>query len=304
LNAHDISTRQLRAFLALCELRNFTRAADASHLSQPAFSALISALEDAVGARLFDRTTRSVQLTAEGRLFEPSARRLVAETRAALADLADHVERRKGHVHVAALPSLAAGWLPEVFASFRSNWPGIDLKLSDLLSDACINLVRGGHADFALAAAGTRGGDSADLHLQVLCSDQFHLVCRHDHPLAVTENLSLKMIAPWPFVHMARHSSVRQALEAALHPLPMNTVLEVEQLATVMGMVVAGMGISIVPALTLFQFQHESLVSRPLQVPRLRRNIYLIRRREGSLSAAAQGMWDLVMNQVGARSFR
>ena len=61
----DLSTRQLRAFLALTEHRNFTRAAQASHLSQPAFSALIRTLEDAVGTRLFDRDTRSVQLTPE-----------------------------------------------------------------------------------------------------------------------------------------------------------------------------------------------------------------------------------------------
>ena len=121
--APDLSTRALRAFLALVELRNFTRAAQATHLSQPAFSALIRSLEDAVGTRLFDRNTRSVQLTPEGRLFEPSARQLLADASRALADLADHVERRKGRVHVAALPSLAAGWLPALFAEYRSTFP-------------------------------------------------------------------------------------------------------------------------------------------------------------------------------------
>lgn len=148
----DLSTRQLRAFLALAELRSFTRAAQASHLSQPAFSALIRTLEDAVGTRLFDRDTRSVQLTPEGRLFEGSARRLLDDMGGAMADLADHVERRKGRVRVAALPSLAAGWLPSVFAEFMQTWPGIRVDLDDALSDACIALVRSGQADFALAA--------------------------------------------------------------------------------------------------------------------------------------------------------
>lgn len=298
----DLSTRALRAFLALVELRNFTRAAQATHLSQPAFSALIRSLEDAVGTRLFDRNTRSVQLTPEGRLFEPSARQLLADASRALADLADHVERRKGRVHVAALPSLAAGWLPALFAEYRAAWPGVTIALSDLLSDACIDLVRGGQADFALAAAGLRGSDAAELHTRVLGSERFHLVCRADHPLATAPRLTLRQLAPWPFIHMTRNSSVRQALEAALHPLQMNTVLEVEQLATVMGMVEAGLGISVVPTLTLYQFRRDTIVTRALPLPALRRRMLLVRRREGSLSAAAQALHDLVVDRFGSLS--
>ncbi|MDN4590648.1 LysR family transcriptional regulator [Xenophilus aerolatus] len=298
----DLSTRALRAFLALVELRNFTRAAQATHLSQPAFSALIRSLEDAVGTRLFDRNTRSVQLTPEGRLFEPSARQLLADATRALADLADHVERRKGRVHVAALPSLAAGWLPALFAEYRAAWPGVTIALSDLLSDACIDLVRGGQADFALAAAGLRGSDAAELHTRVLGSERFHLVCRADHPLATAPRLTLRQLAPWPFIHMTRNSSVRQALEAALHPLQMNTVLEVEQLATVMGMVEAGLGISVVPTLTLYQFRRETIVTRALPLPTLRRRMLLVRRREGSLSAAAQALHDLVVERFDSLS--
>ncbi|MBT2325489.1 LysR family transcriptional regulator [Variovorax paradoxus] len=298
----DLSTRQLRAFLALVDLCNFTRAAQACHLSQPAYSAVIRTLEETVGTRLFDRNTRSVQLTPEGRLFEPSARRLLADMGRALEDLGDHVERRKGRVHVAALPSLAAGWLPALFAEFRQAWPGIELALSDQLSDACIDLVRGGQADFALASGGTRVADAAGLRMRVLCTDRFHLVCRADHPLAVEPRLTLRKLAPWPFIHMTRNSSVRQALEAALHPLAMNTVLEVEQLATVMGMVEAGLGISVVPTLTLYQFRRETIATRPLSMPQLTRRIYLVQRREGSLSAAAQALHELVVARLGSLS--
>ena len=298
----ELSARQLRAFLALAELPNFTRAAQACHLSQPAFSTLIRTLEEEVGTRLFDRTTRSVQLTPEGRLFEPSARRLLEDMQRAIGDLGDHVERRKGRVHVAALPSLAAGWLPALFSEFHARWPGVELALSDLLSDACIDLVRGGQADFALASGGTRPADAAELRMRVLCTDRFHLVCRADHPLAAERRLTLRKLAPWPFIHMARHSSVRQALEAALHPQAMNTLLEVEQLATVMGMVEAGLGISVVPTLTLYQFKRDTIAIRPLPLPQLTRRIYLVQRREGSLSAAAQALHDLVVERLGALS--
>ena len=83
----DLSVRQLRAFTTLADQRNFTRAAQSCHLSQPAFSALIRTLEDALGARLFDRDTRSVQLTPEGRLFDASARRLLDDMQARSATL-------------------------------------------------------------------------------------------------------------------------------------------------------------------------------------------------------------------------
>lgn len=292
-----LSTRQLRAFLALADERSFTRAAQACHLSQPAFSALIRALEDSLGARLFDRDTRSVQLSAEGRRFEPSARQLLADAQRAVADLQDHVERRKGRVHVAALPSLAAGWLPAVFAEFRAAWPGIELTLSDSLSDPCIALVRGGQADFALAASGQ---GIPGLQAKLLCADRFYLVCPKGHPLAREKTLNLRKLAQHPFIHLARNSSVRQALDAALHPGTSNTVLEVEQLATVMGMVEAGLGISVVPALTLFHFKRDTLVTRPLKTPGLVRKIYVVRREGESLSVAAQTLHDLIVQRMAA----
>ncbi|OOG43855.1 LysR family transcriptional regulator [Polaromonas sp. A23] len=288
----DLSTRQLRAFIALADQRSFTKAAAACHLSQPAFSALIRTMEQSLGTRLFDRDTRSVQLSAEGRLFETSARQLLGDFCLAISDLGDHVERRKGRVHVAALPSLAAGWLPAIFAEFRKTWPGIDLNLSDLLSDPCIDLVRSNKADFALAATGT---SQAGLDVQLLCSDRFFLVCRKDHPLASEKALTLKKLVPYPFIHMSRNSSVRQALDAALRPLQTNTFLEVDQLATVTGMVEAGLGISVVPALTLFHFERKALVTRSLPIPNLTRKIYVVRRQEGSLSVAAKALHDLIV---------
>ncbi|WP_421954001.1 LysR family transcriptional regulator [Polaromonas sp.] len=291
----NLSTRQLRAFLALADQRSFTRAATACHLSQPAFSALIRTLESELRTRLFDRDTRSVQLTAEGRLFETSARQLLGDFGVAVSDLSDHVERRKGRVHVAALPSLAAGWLPAIFAEFKAAWPGIELNLSDFLSDPCIDLVRSGKADFALAST---GASHAGLSTQLLCTDQFYLVCRKDHPLASEKVLTLKKLTPYPFIHMSRNSSVRQALDAALHPLQTNTLLEVDQLATVTGMVQAGLGISVVPALTLFHFEREGLLTRPLAAKNLTRKIYVVRRQEGSLSVAAQALHDLIVQRM------
>jgi DNA-binding transcriptional LysR family regulator len=287
----DFSTRQLRAFVALAETRNFTRAAARLHLSQPAFSALIRALEDALGARLFDRSTRHVEPTAEGALFLDSARRLLRDLALSVADLGEHVARKRGRVALAALPALAAGWLPPLLADFRCRHPGIALDVADALSEDCVERVRAGRADFALAAVRSA---APELLVEPFCADRFYMVCPRGHALATRAAVTLQDLAGEPFIHLARNSSVRQHIESALWPgaVALQPVMELEQLSTVAGMVRAGLGLTVVPGLTLFHFEHPDLATRPLQAPGLQRQIYSIRRRDRGLSIAAQALFE------------
>lgn len=305
----NLSTRQIKALMALAEQCNFTRAAQQCHLSQSAFSTLIRTLEDAIGVRLFDRNTRNVELTPEGRLFLAAATRVMEDLRLALEDLGEHAARRRGRVAVAALPSLAAGWMPDVLAEFRAAYPGIELDVSDVLSEPCVEYVRSGRVDFSLAAI--RSG-APELQTDFFCEDNFHLVCRRDHPLARRRRPQLAELAAEPFIHLARSSSVRQHIEAAIYPSKMNHVMELEQLSTVAGMVRAGLGITVVPALTLFHFDMPELATQPIETPGLHREIFVIRRRDRSLSVAAQTLLGFLVlrkpavatKRAGARSRR
>ena len=288
----NISTRQLKAFVDLVELRSFTKAASLSHLSQPAFSALIRTVEEAAGARLFDRTTRSVELTAEGAIFREFAERLLRDVSIAFQELRDHTNCRRGRVSVAVLPSLAAGWMPPMLARFHAEHPGIELDIADVLSEACIQRVSAGLADFALAS--TRA-DSGELMAEPFCNDDFHVVCRQDHELARKRRVKLADVAAFPIVQLARSSSVRQYLEAAIYPSRLQTVMELEQVGTVAGMVKAGMGLTVVPTLTLFYFEGPDLVTLPIDAPELRRQIFVVRRRDRTLSAAAQALYEAML---------
>jgi len=288
----NISTRQLRAFIALSENRNFTRAASVCHLSQSAFSSLIRQLEESLKVRLFDRNTRNVELTAEGREFDLSARRVLAEFDGAVSNMHARAVLERGRVSIALLPSLAADWLPAVLAGFHAAHPGIDLAVADVLSEPCIERVRSGQADFALAAI---RADTPELRAEPFCSDGFHLVCRKDHPLAAHPKPRPRDVAAWPFIHLSRTSSVRQYIDAATLPQAMPAVLEVDQLATVAGMVEAGLGISVVPSLALYQFRSAKLSIRPVKWAGLTRRIYLVRKRDQGFSAAAECFYDWAM---------
>ncbi len=288
----NLSIRQLQAFVALCELRSFTKAAEACHLSQPAFSALIRQIEDGVGTRLFDRSTRHVAPSVEGREFELGARRLLAQFDGVLGDVRKRATLKVGRVAIALLPSLAADWLPEVLVGFRARHPDIAVEVADVLSEPCIERVRSGKADFALAA--TRA-ETSELRAEHYCSDDFHLVCHADHPLAKRRNPQPADLLAFPFVHLSRTSSVRQYVDAATHPHPLSATIEVDQLATVAGMVRAGIGITVVPALTLYQFRAPEFAHCPLNWPGLRRNIYLVRRADREWSFAAQAFYEWVM---------
>ncbi|WP_233234395.1 LysR family transcriptional regulator [Bordetella sp. LUAb4] len=294
----NLSTRDLRAFLALAEQRSFTRAAVQCHLSQSAFSSLIRAIEDTLGYRLFDRDTRNVELTPQGQLLESSVRRMLNDFDEMIDDFRGHATLSKGRVSVAALPSIAAGWLPGIFAEFRQRYPAIDIELADVLSAPCLERVRTGRADFALASSGVQ---AQDLEARLLCNDRFHLVCKADHPLARQREIGLRDLSAAPFIHLARSHSVRLQLERAFHPYPMKTVMEVEQLATVTGMISAGIGITVVPALTLYEFERPDLVSRPLRMPGLVRRIYLVKRRGASLPAAAAQLYALMLERKPRR---
>jgi DNA-binding transcriptional LysR family regulator len=281
----NISTRQLRAFVALSELKNFTRAAERCGLSQPAFSAVIQGLETTAGVRLFERSTRHVELTPEGDLVEEWARRLLADFETAFTHLNNHVTLRAGRVGVAALPTLAATWLPPVLAKYRVDYPGVGLELFDCLADVGLEMVRQGRADLAVTAGGS---DHPDFEAQRLIEDPFLLVCRRDDPLVEAPEVRLADLAGRAFIHMVRSSSIRQRVDAALGDIPLNATMEVTHLATVAGLITCGMGISILPASALARLHEDELKALPLAGADLHRTIYLVHARGRGLSAAAQ----------------
>lgn len=292
----NISTKQLQAFLALDEHRHFTQAAERCHLSQSAFSAVIQKLEATVGAKLVQRDTRNVTLTTEGELFVEVARALLSDLDAAFTDMSDFIARRKGRVALAVLPSLAADGVPAVIAQYKASYPGITVQLYDALSDQCLHLLRQGKVDLALTAP---GANLSEFDTRTLCSDPFFFVCRRDHPLARKRKIKLTELAGCELIHLAPSTSVRQHVDQLTRGIAVrHSGLEVEHLATVAGLIGHGLGVSLVPELTLFQFRSLDLVAIPLDTKAVMRPILIVQRKDRALSSAAQGMLELIETRL------
>lgn len=288
----NISIKQLRAFMALVEQRNFTRAATQVFLSQPAFSALINSLEEAIGFRLFDRDTRSVKLTQDGQAFIHIAQRHLRLYDDSAKEVEAIARGERGKVCIAALPSVAVNWLPSVLISFRRQYPSVKVELIDALSDRCIQAVIDGIADFALTAVQTKNDA---LEYKKLCTESFFLACPKHHPLAQQQVVHIKQLQGTMLLLFSNTTSIRQHIEGCLPPGTLQDTLEVEQLTTMMGLIAAGLGASIIPALTLYQFAHPDIIIRPLEGLDIYREIHLVKRIDRCFSLAAQNFCTTLM---------
>ena len=290
--------RELDVFLTLAQTLSFRRTAEQVHLSQPAVSSLIGRLEEALGVRLFDRTTRSVQLTGPGQVFVEQARLLRDQSDAAVQAVRNVAELQIGQVVLAALPSLAATVVPAAFARFAVQFPAIKLQVVDTLSGPAFDLVRAGQVEFALTAANPA---YADLDYTPLASDGFVLLIPRSHPLASnTEPLRWAEVVDLVHISMPLPASVRQYADAALlsHRIRFSPRYEVEHLATINAMVAAGLGVAALPELAAAVAPQAGLVQRRLIAPDMPRPIGLVTRRGRSLSPASAAMVAMLGEEV------
>jgi len=290
----NLSMRDIETILVLGRTLNFRQGAAQLHLSQSALSTQIQRIEDALGVRLFDRTTRSVRLTAAGEVFMQQAATLQVAFREAIDAVSGIADVERGQVAVAALPSLAARLLPRVLMAYRQAHPGVGLKVHDTLSGPAFDLVRAGEVDFALTAADPQ---QADLHYVPMMSDSFILLVPPGHALARgTGPVRWADTVDAPHVSMVHPSSVRQYTEWAFlqNRIRFQPAFEAEHLATIVAMVECGFGVAALPEIAAEAVGCEGLVERRLTAPVTERSIGLVTARNRSLSPAAAALVDML----------
>ena len=292
------SVRELDVFLALADTLSYSRAAERTHVSQPAVSGVIARLEESLNTRLFDRSTRAVFLTDAGAALLAHVRLLRNQVDIAVHAVHDVVELRTGRIRLAALPSLAVIVVPAALARFASEHPAVQFEVRDVLSGPAFDLVREGEVDFALTAANPA---YADLEYTPLGCDHFTLLLPARHPLAADAG-PLRWIDTVGLAHvsMPPPTSVRQYADTALlqsgHRFAPR--YEVEHLATISAMVAAGLGVAALPELAAMVAPSDRVVQRRLVAPDMPRPIGLVTRRGRSLSPAAAVLVALLKQEL------
>lgn len=294
----NLTPPQLAAFLHIARTGSFSEAAALQGVSQPALSRTIRMMEEAIGRRLFDRTTRNVALTPAGRELRPIAERMVAEFDSAFGELAQFIEGRRGRIVVAGLPSICAELLPGAIVRFKATHPAVDFLIHDGLSGTVAGVITEGRADIGLTV---RPPSSEKLAYRPLLMDEFGLVCRPDDALAERQSVPWSVFETRPFIAMNPASSVRAMTDAAfLHGgVAIKPLYECAFLGTAGNLVAAGLGITALPRLTLRLVSAADLVWRPLVLPSLQRSLGIVTQLGRSLSPAAQQFVAALLAEAG-----
>lgn len=289
---------ELQAFVATAEKASFRLAAEALCLSAPALSRRVERLELALGVRLLERTTRSVELTAIGQEFLHEARTALAGLDAAVQRVSDQVHLRRGRVTIACIPSVASHLLPRVLRGFAVAQPEVQVHVMDESASQVLDAVLSGAADFGLSFTGSQ--ESA-VRFEALTKERYMLAMPRSHRWAKRKEVPWAELAGMRLVSVSRDSANRLLLDQATADLPEQPVAwyECNHVAGALALVEGGLGLAVLPQLALPP-AHAEVCGVPLSAPDLWRTLGLLQRRDRVLSPAADALRARVKQLHGA----
>ena len=291
--------RHLRAFVAVAEELHFGRAAERLGIQQPPLSLQIQALERELAARLLDRGSRKVNLTAVGALFLVEARATLAQAERAIAVVRRAGEGEIGEIRLgftASAPFTAV--MPQVIYAFRQRFPEVHLKLMGLPTREQLAALVARKLDLAFV----RSPIPPELAALNVMTDRLMLVLRAEHPLAALATVPVAALAREPFVMFERDAGtgiwdqiVAICADQGFSP---TVSQEAREAPTLIGLVAAGLGVTILPD-SLRRIQVEGVVYRPLDTPQAASTVLLAHRRD-ERGGAVRAFIRLVAETVGS----
>ena len=295
----NISLKQLQVFRAVAAERNFSRAGELIGLTQPAVSRAINELEHQLDLRLFDRTTRDVQLTQAGQILAQRLPRWIDDLENTLNELHSWVHNRVGKVRIASSPTLSAALMPHCLALCAEQEPGLHVILLDRIQENVLNSILTGEVDFGIIVE-PNAATMRELHCETLVTDPFVVVCPENHPLAKRRQ-SRSKVPKWSdlsdsdLILLDRASGSRRLIDEVLNGQHVRhrVVQEVGHVTTGFEMVRAGLGINVVPNLAVPETGLPGLVvtcPRPVR----HRRVMLARPKNKTLAPLAGTLWTMV----------
>ena len=242
----ELSTRHLRAIVALARSGKFVAAASELGISQPSLSRMIQQAESELGAVLFVRATRRVSQTAAGREFVPVAERLLGELMQQSQAIRDLGGGLRGQLIIASLMSIAHHIVPAALVKFRKRHPGIFVQIREGIASGVLEDIRGGLADFGIGAVPER---HRDIVVQSVVEEPCCLVLARRHKLNHRRSVRLADLADEPMVSMPPDSGLRRMLDplAQAQGIVLSHSIITSQFTSLFDFVAQDLGVAIVP---------------------------------------------------------
>lgn len=275
----NYTLRQLKAFLLVSELGNFTRAAERMHITQAGLSVMMRELETQFGSRLFDRTTRMVSMTAAGEKLLPAAQAAVDQLEQVAAEIGDIGKKARQTLRVAATPLVSSSLLPAVFGAFRQKYPDLNLQLQDADLSRVHALVESGEVDFGL---GFFFKAAQGIERKLLCSFPLMRVTqlRGDKPLGPQPvgRVAWSSLKDEPLIGLPYDNPIQQFVDSHLVKIGRGNEdrLSFRYFDTLIGMVAAGMGSTVIPSFALLACHHHRVATDILVDPEESMGFYRI----------------------------
>jgi DNA-binding transcriptional LysR family regulator len=280
--------RQVEAFLAVAEMHSFSAAAARLGLTAQAISQLVAELEAHLDFRLFDRTTRRVELSSAGRDFLPSAQTLMRHVQGADSVAEDVRHRAAGVLRIGAPLVLACTALPEAIKVFQEQRPRVVVRLRDLAVDQLVDTVASGDVDLAVGPDRATGDGVLS---EPLFDSAWVLWCSPQHPLAKRRIVRWSDLRSQPLVaagydHERSVAQMRLNVPKESRIVPLDVV---DNISTAMGVAAQGKVATLAPAYIGVLASKFGLVMRRVLEPETVRKVCLYKSTARSLSPAAQG---------------
>jgi LysR family hydrogen peroxide-inducible transcriptional activator len=289
-----MTPRDLRYMIALAEHRHFGRAAEACRVSQPTLSVQLKKLEDSLGAALFERSSKQVVPTPVCEALLPHARIALAEIEAMSALAHALADPLRGTLRLGVIPTLGPYLLPLVFAPLREALPELAIEPWEDVTGTLLDRLRAHELDAALLATDP---DAADLSTRALFTEPFIAALPPDHPLAARERIAEADLAADVLVLADGHCLRDQALAACGLAGPLGGALRAASLATLINMVAAGYGTTLIPGLAAGAAQDAGIALRPLAA-RASRTIRMVWRSAFPRRAAVEAVARIIAGRL------
>lgn len=289
--------RQLQAFVHVYHLGSLTRTAERMHVTQAAVSVLIRQLEDTLGVRLFDRTSRALKPTLAAQEMLPIAERMLSDLDNLKAGARGLAQRTHGEVRFGVTSAVACTLMPAMLKTFRERYPGIKLVMRDLPPDQLVTPVSREEVEFSI---GTPDDQPDDIVLTTLLQDYLSVICCSDSPLASRDVVGWSDIKTLETITVRHGNRIRALVEDAMAQIgeTFEPTYEVSFLTTALAMTAQGLAVSVLPSYLVGAFQYRNLVAKRLTDPVVARNLYLITKQGRSLSAAASAFVELLKESI------